>query len=50
MLDVRVKRGAELSTDHNAWYAINKNYFVQRFTTNAGKKQFLIKNLLFCQV
>ena len=35
---------------HNTRYATNQNYFIQQVSTNAGKKQFLIEELLFEQM
>jgi len=35
---------------HNTRYATNQNYFIQQVSTNAGKKQFLIEELLFGQM
>jgi len=34
---------------HNTRYATNQNYFIQ-VSTNAGKKQFLIEELLYGQM
>jgi len=34
---------------HNTRYATNQNYFIQQVSTNGGKKQFLIEELLFGQ-